>query len=74
MNEERVNETKLNERMNKKEKQVVLVGIKNYFFFLAPSYSAHLFIDVHCSNSAKKFNYCSIIAWVFFFFFWAHLK
>ena len=35
MNEERVNETKLNERMNKKEKQVVLVGIKNYFLFFS---------------------------------------
>ena len=68
MNEERVNETKLNERMNKKEKQVVLVGIKNYLFFLAPSYSAHLFIDVHCSNSAKKFSYCFAAAKEFFVF------
>ena len=26
-------------------------------YFLALSYSAHLFIDVHCSNEAKKNSY-----------------
>ena len=56
---ERVNETRVNERMNKKKKQVVPIGIKNYFFLLAPNYSTHLSIDVHYSNSAKKFSYCS---------------
>ena len=66
---ERVNETRVNERMNKKKKQVVPTGIKNYFFLLAPNYSAHLSIDVHYSNSAKKFSYCSTATWGFFFFF-----
>ena len=66
---EKVNETRVNERMNKKNKQVVPTGIKNYFFLLAPNYSAHLSIDVHYSNSAKKFSYCSTATWGFFFFF-----
>ena len=29
--------------------------IKNSFFFLHESYSAHLKIDVHCSFGAKSF-------------------
>jgi len=30
------------------------LGIKSYFFCLALNYNAHLSIDVHCSNEAKK--------------------
>ena len=30
------------------------------FFFFALSYSAHLSIDVHCSKSAKTYNYSCI--------------
>ena len=73
---EKVNETRVNERMNKKNKQVVPTGIKNYFFLLAPNYSAHLSIDVHYSNTTKKFSYCSTATWGFFFFFGVltHLK
>ena len=34
--------------------------IKNLFFILALSYSAHLSIDVHCSRKLKNFKYSSI--------------
>jgi len=41
------------------------------FFFLALSYNAHLSIDVHCSNEAKKNSYSSTTGWWFFVFWWS---
>ena len=58
----------MRDRWEKKKKAICTGGIKNYFLFLDVSYSAHLPIDVHCSNSAKKFSYFSIAANEFFVF------
>ena len=33
--------------------------------------SAHLFIDVHCSNGAKKIKYSSTAVWVFLCVWWS---
>ena len=55
-------------KKRKKKEASCTRGIKNYFLFLDVSYSAHLSIDVHCSNSAKKFSYCSAAAKEFFVF------
>ena len=41
---------------------------KKLFYFLALSYSAHLSIDVHCSNEAKKNSYISTAVWLFLCF------
>ena len=40
---------------------IILIGPGAIFFFfgLALSYRAHLFIDVHCSNEAKKNSFSS---------------
>ena len=55
-----------------KEKQInnILIGSENkkLFYFLALSYSAHLSIDVHCSNEAKKNSYISTAIWLFLCF------
>ena len=45
-------------RMKKKKKQVVAEQNK-ITFFLALMNSAHLSIDVHCSNGAKKYRFSS---------------
>ena len=37
-------------------------AIKNSFFFLHESYSAHLKIDVHCNSGAKSFRFSSTTA------------
>ena len=50
-----VNEERVNERMNKKRSKLYQLN-KKLLCFLAKSYSAHLSIDVHCSNLAKKFS------------------
>ena len=48
------------------------VGSKKLFSFcLALSYSAHLSIDVHCSNEAKKNTFSSTVAWLFLVFWWS---
>ena len=56
------------DRWKKKKEASCTWGIKNYFLFLDVSYSAHLSIDVHCSNSATKFSYSSATANEFFVF------
>ena len=54
------------ERVNErgKESAIILIGVglKNYICFLDVCYSAHLKIDVHCSKSAKNFNFASTAA------------
>ena len=55
------------ERERKKEKEKKFNkrregNLIKYFFFLASCYSAHLFIDVHCSKKLKKFRYISTVA------------
>ena len=54
--EERDRERRMKERIKKKCEH----RIKNLFFILALSYSAHLSIDVHCSRKLKNFKYSSI--------------
>ena len=56
------------DKRKKKLRSKLFLGIKNYFLFLDVSYSAHLSIDVHYSNSARKFSYCSTTAKEFFVF------
>ena len=41
-----------------------------FFFCLALNYSAHLSIDVHCSNEAKKNKYSSTATCFFLVFWW----
>ena len=55
---------------------IILIGlrVKNCFFFflcLALSYYAHLSIDVHCSNGAKKSKNSSTAACFFLVFWWS---
>ena len=48
------------------------LGVKNCFFvYLVFSYSAHLSIDVHCSNEAKKNKYSSTTTCFFLVFWWS---
>ena len=53
----------------KKKTSIILIGgwIKNYFFVLDVCYSAHLSIDVHCSKSAKIYNFTSTAARLFWY-------
>ena len=49
------------EREKERKKKKLMKEERNLikYFFLALSYSAHLSIDVHCSNEAKKNSYSS---------------
>ena len=39
-----------------------------FYFFIALSYSAQPYIDVHCSNEGKKFTFNSTnVIWIFVF-------
>ena len=54
-------------RERERERDIILINrlIKIYiyiyifFFFFALTNSAHLFLDVHCSNGAKIFRFSS---------------
>ena len=54
---------KFNERREKFNKILL--------FFLTSCYSAHLFIDVHCSKKLKKFRYASTAATCILVFWWS---
>ena len=66
----------LRERERERERAIFIIligpGVKNCFFVcLAFSYSAHLSIDVHCSNEAKKNKYSSTTTCFFLVFWWS---
>ena len=51
---EREKERKRKYFFNERGERNLIKYIYIYIFFLALNYSAHLFIDVHCNNEAKK--------------------
>ena len=60
---EKIEERKAEEREKKKFNERRERFNKIYiYFFLTSCYSAHLFIDVHCSKKLKKFRYISTVA------------
>ena len=63
-------ELKVLRRKEKKgnKNNILIKGRINFFFLLTFNYSAHLFIDVHCSNEGKIFTFSSTtIVWIFVF-------
>ena len=63
MRESTVRKNKRNEK-NKVSCIILIRGCINFFFFfLDVYYSAH--IDVHCSKSAKYYNFTSTATWLF---------